>query len=131
MRIVSEDQLRSRLEAIGGEPRIVASGNFASPMRLLELLDSAFERYRLFMLNASCELPSRDGVIFETPFVGSGMRGAGDRLDYLPMRLSLVPHLFRRSRPPDVVLVHTSSVQAGKVSLGIEVNILVAAVEQT
>ena len=46
------------------------------------------------------------------------------------MRLSLVPRLFATMRPPDVVLLHTSTPRNGKVSLGIEVNMLVAAVEQ-
>jgi acyl-CoA hydrolase len=82
------------------------------------------------MLAAQAPLPTRDGVILETPFVGPGMRDAGERLDYLPMRLSLVPRLFATIRPPDVVLLHTSTPRAGKVSLGIEVNILVAAVER-
>lgn len=51
-------------------------------------------------------------------------------LDYLPMRLSLVPTLFERFRRPDVVLLQTAVPHDGRVSLGIEVNILVAAVEQ-
>ncbi len=51
-------------------------------------------------------------------------------LDYLPMRLSLVPRLFDVARPPDVVLLHTSTVHDGKVSLGTEVNILPAAIER-
>lgn len=132
MRIVSEHQLGQEFERLGRpEPRVVASGNFATPQRVLSLFDSATERYRLFMLNAHVALPEREGVIYESPFVGPGMRGRGSRLDYLPMRLSLVPRLFSRSRPPDVVLLHTSTVSSGKVSLGIEVNILVAAVEQT
>ena len=82
------------------------------------------------MLAAQAPLPNRDGVIFETPFVGPGMRDAGGRLDYLPMRLSLVPRLFATIRQPDIVLLHTSTPRAGKVSLGIEVNILPAAVER-
>ena len=69
-------------------------------------------------------------MIFETPFVGPGMRDAGERLDYLPMRLSLVPRLFATLRPPDVVLLHTSTPRDGKVSLGIEVNVLPAAIER-
>ena len=78
-------------------------------------------------------MPNRDGVVYETPFVGPGMRATGgpssSRLDYLPMRLSLVPQLFERSRPPDIVLVQTTVPRDGRVSLGIEVNILVAAIE--
>jgi acyl-CoA hydrolase len=134
VRVISEQQLARELEALAalpsGEPRVVASGNHATPRRLLDVLESALERYRLFMLAAQAPLPARDGVIFETPFVGPGMRGAGERLDYLPMRLSLVPRLFDTLRPPDVVLLHTSTPRSGNVSLGIEVNILVAAVER-
>lgn len=131
MKIVSEAQLERRLASIAGdEPRVVASGNVATPQALLRTMDAAAERYRLFMLAAQGPLPARDGVIYETPFVGPGMRDAGTRLDYLPMRLSLVPRLFQTMRPPDVVLLHTSAPRKGKVSLGIEVNILVAAVER-
>jgi acyl-CoA hydrolase len=134
VRVISERQLARELEALAalpsGEPRVVASGNHATPLRLLDVLDGALQRYRLFMLAAQAPLPARDGVIFETPFVGPGMRGAGERLDYLPMRLSLVPRLFDTLRGPDVALLHTSTPRGGKVSLGIEVNILVAAVER-
>jgi acyl-CoA hydrolase len=130
VRVVSERQLEEILGALPvAQPRVVASGNLATPRGLLGLLERSVERYRLFMLAAAPPLPARDGVIFETPFVGPGMRGAGERLDYLPMRLSLVPRLFATMRAPDVVLLHTSTPRKGKVSLGIEVNILVAAVE--
>ena len=47
------------------------------------------------------------------------------------MRLSLAPRLFRTARPPDVVLVQTSTPRGGSVSLGIEVNLLPAAIEAT
>jgi acyl-CoA hydrolase len=131
VRVISEQQLD---QVLGGlsilEPRVVASGNHATPRVLLGALERTLERYRLFMLAAEGPLPAREGVIFETPFVGPGMRDAGERLDYLPMRLSLVPRLFATIRPPDVVLLHTSTPREGRVSLGIEVNILVAAVEQ-
>ncbi len=130
MRVISEQQLRETLAALPVlEPRVVASGNLATPWALLDALEQAAERYRLFMLAAQAPLPARDGVILETPFVGPGMRDAGERLDYLPMRLSLVPRLFATMRPPDVVLLHASTARAGRVSLGIEVNILPAAIE--
>jgi acyl-CoA hydrolase len=74
-------------------------------------------------------MPERDGVLHETPFVGPGVRRS-PRLDYLPARLSLVPRLFARTHPPDVVLLHTTAPRAGRVSLGVEVNILPAAVEE-
>jgi acyl-CoA hydrolase len=131
MRVISERALQDALRVLpASEPRVVASGNFASPRVLLELLERSLERYRLFMLAAQGPLPAREGVIFETPFVGPGMRDAGERLDYLPMRLSLVPRLFDTLRPPDAVLLHTSMPHRGKVSLGIEVNILPAVVER-
>ncbi len=130
MRVVSEQQLEETLAALPAvEPRVVASGNLAAPRTLIDALERTVERYRLFMLAAQHPLPQRDGVILETPFVGPGMRDAGERLDYLPMRLSLVPRLFATIRPPDVVLLHTSTPRRGRVSLGIEVNILVGAVE--
>jgi acyl-CoA hydrolase len=131
MQVISIEQLEQVLVALPDlQPRVVASGNHAAPHVLLDALERSVERYRLFMLAAPAPLPARDGVIFETPFVGPGMRDAGDRLDYLPMRLSLVPRLFATIRAPDVVLLHTSTPRAGKVSLGIEVNVLVAAVEK-
>ena len=131
MQVVSPQQLEQALAALpASEPRVVASGNLATPRVLLEILERTVERYRLFMLAAQAPLPRREGVIFETPFVGPGMREAGEQLDYLPMRLSLVPRLFATIRQPDVVLLHTSTPRAGKVSLGIEVNILPAAVER-
>lgn len=103
------------------------SGNFATPRHILALVDATLESYRLFALNGQ-DLPAcRPDVVLETPFVGPGMRRRGN-LEYLPMRLSLVPRLFSRGRPPDVVLLHTSLPRDGRVSLGIEVNILPAAV---
>jgi len=130
VRIVDEQTVAGALEALGGCPRVVAGGNFGTPSRLLALADGALERYRLFMLAARGPLPDRPEVIFETAFVGPGMRDAGERLDYLPMRLGLVPRLFGTLRPPDVVLIHTSTPVDGRVSLGIEVNILPAAIER-
>lgn len=130
MRVIAEQQLEDAFAALpASEPRVAASGNLAAPRALLDILERAVEHYRLFMLAAPAPLPAREGVIFETPFVGPGMRDAGERLDYLPMRLSLVPRLFATMRPPDVVLLHASTPSRGKVSLGIEVNILPAAVE--
>jgi acyl-CoA hydrolase len=131
VRVISEQELERALAALPRpDPRVVASGNLATPRRLLAALERSVERYRLFMLAAQAPMPARDGVVLETPFVGPGMRDRGWQLDYLPMRLSLVPRLFDTLRPPDVVLLHTSAPRRGKVSLGIEVNILVAAVER-
>jgi len=132
VRLIATEELERALADVtvtAEQPRVVASGNHAAPRALLDALERSVERYRLFMLAAPAPLPAREGVIFETPFVGPGMREAGGRLDYLPMRLSLVPRLFATIRAPDVVLLHTSTPRGGKVSLGIEVNVLAAAVE--
>jgi acyl-CoA hydrolase len=82
----------------------------------------------LFALNGQQGIPDRDGVILESTFVGPGMRGS-KRLRYFPCRLSLVPNLLGETLPPDVVLLHTSVPVNGTVSLGIEVNILPAAID--
>jgi acyl-CoA hydrolase len=116
------------LSRLPGSPRVVAGGNHATPRRLLAVLDAAVARYRLFVLNAQAGMPDRDGVTLESPFVGPGMRGRTG-LRYFPSRLSLVPHLLGDALPPDIVLVQTSTPVAGTVSLGIEVNILPAAIE--
>ncbi|MFS2293042.1 MAG: 4-hydroxybutyrate CoA-transferase [Actinomadura sp.] len=128
MRVISERHLEAVLSGLPGRPRIVAGGNFAAPARALAVLDRALPEYRLFMLNAQEGVPDRDGVELETPFVGVGMRGR-DGLRYFPSRLSLVPNLLKGPLPPDVVVVQTSVPAGEAVSLGIEVNILPAAIE--
>lgn len=104
------------------------SGNLATPQVALDLLDESLDSFTLHILNALRPLPDREGVTLETAFVGSGMRGS-PRLRYLPCRLSLVPTLLHRSARPDVVIIHTSPPKGQSVSLGVEVNILPAAVE--
>jgi acyl-CoA hydrolase len=128
MRVISETQLGAVLSRLPRVPRIVASGNFATPRCALATLDGAVPEYRLFVLNAQDGMPDRDGVSLETPFVGPGMRGKR-RLRYFPCRLSLVPSLLARMLPPDVVIVQTSTPHDGTVSLGTEVNVLPGAIE--
>jgi acyl-CoA hydrolase len=128
VRTISEDGLSRVLSVLPGTPRVVASGNYATPDHLLNVLDRSVGEYRLFVLNAQRGLPSREGVWYETSFVGPGMRGH-PRLSYYPCRLSLVPHLLHQTLQPDVVLVHTSRPAGGAVSLGVEVNILPAAID--
>jgi acyl-CoA hydrolase len=126
--VVAESSLASVLGKLPGMPRVVAGGNCATPWRALAILDAAVPSYRLFTLNAQPGVPDRDGVILETSFVGPGMRGS-DRLRYLPCIFSLVPRMLQTVLPPDVVLVQTSVPAHGTVSLGIEVNVLPAAIE--
>src|ERR1700721_1219650 len=72
MQTVTEAKLGHVLNGLPGLPRVVTSGNFATPWRALSLLDAPL---------------------------------------------------------PDVVLVHTSMPADGTVSLGVEVNVLPAAIE--
>ena len=128
MRRISSGELAKVFQAITGPTRIIASGNFATPKALLKLADENLAEFRLLMLGAQKGIPDREGVIFESPFLGPGMRRS-PRLNYIPCRLSLVPVIIRDHYQPDVVLLHGSTVRDGKISLGVEVNVLPAAIE--
>ena len=121
-------ELIAALEALPANPRIVASGNGAIPFELLRIVDSTLPEFTLNMLAAHPGLPSREGITHETSFVGAGMRRS-PRLSYVPARLSMVPLLFSRTLPPDAVIAHTSLPHHGKISLGIETNVVVGAIE--
>jgi acyl-CoA hydrolase len=125
---VSTGELAKVLGSLPSGVRVVASGNFATPKALLKLADEHQADFRLFMLGAQVGIPDREGVIFESPFLGPGMRHS-PRLNYIPCRLSLVPVLLSQHYQPDIVLLHASAVRDGKVSLGVEVNILPAAIQ--
>jgi acyl-CoA hydrolase len=127
-RTVTGTELAAALSGLPDEPRVVASGNGATPRELLAVLDSHVPAYRLFMLNAHHGIPGRPGVVYETPFVGPGMRRS-PALAYVPARLSLVPRLFATTLPPDVVCLSVAPPIDGKFSLGTEVNVLPAAIE--
>lgn len=120
--------LAHALAALPPDPRVVITGNHAIPWHTLGLVDAALDRYRLWALNGQAGLPDRDGVVLETSFVGPGQRRS-PRLSYVPSRLSMVPKLFGTALPPDLVVLHTTRPRDGKVSLGVEVNVLPAAIE--
>jgi acyl-CoA hydrolase len=128
VRPINVEQLKKVLLALPDNPRIVASGNFATPKTLLAVIDSVIPEYTLHMLNGQPGIPDRDGVVLETAFVGAGMRNS-PRLKYVPSRLSLLPELLANHLRPDLVLLHTSLPRFDTVSLGTEVNILPAAIE--
>lgn len=128
MRVINLEQLKGILGNLEPNPRIVASGNFATPTFLLAAANSEIARFRLNMLGAQQGIPDRDGITFESSFVGPGMRRS-PRLSYVPSRLSLVPVLFRDHYRPDVVFLHTSTQRHDTLSLGTEVNVLPAAIE--
>jgi acyl-CoA hydrolase len=123
-------QVAQALAGVPADPRVVTTGNFGTPWTLLGAVDGALPAFRLYAINAQKGIPDRDGVTLETSFVGIGMR-KNPRLRYYPSRLSLVPRLFGSTLPPDVVVLHTSTPRDGTVSLGVEVNILPAAIEAT
>jgi acyl-CoA hydrolase len=128
VRTVGLDRLERRLAVLPGTPRVVVSGNSATPWEAVATVDRALPAYRLWMLNAAPGVPVRTGVVAETAFVGAGMRHH-PALEYRPCRLSLVPLLFAGVTPPDVVVVHCTPPEQGHVSLGTEVNVLPAAIE--
>lgn len=128
MRVVSVEQLKNVLASLPPNPRIVASGNFATPKTLLSLADECLPEFRLHMLNGQPGIPDREGITYETAFVGAGMR-RHPRLNYIPTRLSLLPVLYRDHYRPDVVMLHASSPRFDTVSLGTEVNVLPSAIE--
>lgn len=121
-------ELDRLLAALPPRPRVVVSGNAATPWTLLHQLDAALESYVLHLLNPQPGVPDRQGVTLETAFIGPGARHSS-RLSYVPARLSMVPLLYASRLPPDVVLLHTSMPHDGTVSLGTEVNVLPAAIE--
>ena len=128
MRKITVDEFKRVLLDIPDKPRVLASGNFATPKTLLTAFDSVVPNYTLHMLNAQIGIPDREGVQYETAFVGPGMRNS-PRLNYVPSRLSLLPVLIRDHLIPDIVLIHTSERRFDTLSLGTEVNILPAAIE--
>jgi acyl-CoA hydrolase len=128
MRVITAEQLKSVLANLPHNPRIIASGNFATPNTLLKVADENISEFRLHMLNAQPGIPDREGITYETAFVGHGMR-RHPRLEYIPSRLSLLPVVIRDYARPDAVFIHTSELRHDTVSLGTEVNILPAAIE--
>ncbi len=133
MRIIPADALGAVLRGAAARtaptpPRIVVSGNLMTPWDAVRIVDETLAEVTLYAVNAHPGFPDREGVTLETSFVGSGMRHS-PRLRYVPARLSLVPRLFSSTLAPDVVIVHTSTPTNDRVSLGLEVNILPAAIE--
>ena len=128
MRFQSVAEVKEVLHRAPPNPRIVSAGASIAPLALLQIIDEVLPTYRLNVINAKRGLPVREGVTHETVFVGPGMRGLPS-LVYTPCRLSLVPALFRGPLAPDIVTLHVAPPRDGKVSMGIEVMTLVAAME--
>ena len=125
---VTVEELTGRLRALPDNPRIVVSGNMAIPWEGVRAVDTALERYVLHALNAPPGIPDREGVTAETCFVGAGMR-RHPGLRYVPSRLSLVPLLYSRTLVPDAVLLQCAPPVDDQLSLGLEVNVLPAAIQ--
>ncbi len=80
---MTSQSLAPLLTGLPGRPRVVASGNAATPWSLLGMVDSLLETYVLHMLNPQPGIPDCDGVVIETPFVGPGARRS-QQLAYIP-----------------------------------------------
>ena len=128
MRVINQEQLKAILSNYTNNPRIIASGNFAAPKVLLAAADEVIPEFKLQMLNAHDGIPDREGIAYETAFVGPAMR-RHPRLNYFPARLSMLPVIIREHLRPDIVFLHTSAPRFDTVSLGIEVNVLPMAIE--
>ena len=122
------EEVVARLRALDGQqPRIVISGNSATPLTLVQALAGG-ERCRVFQLNA------QDG--FVPPPATSARHPSSDR-ECATAPAGLPAHAAV-ARPPAVQHRTTGrrgaaphlTARDGKVSLGIEVNILPAAIEQ-
>jgi hypothetical protein len=128
MRRVSESQLAEVLGQLPDVTRVVASGNHVAPLHVLSIVDGALAAYRLYMLNAPRGIPDREGVTYETSFVGAGMREPSTA-DLLPESAVAGagavagPARPRRCGPP-----HHAAV-VGYRQPRVEVNILPAAIE--
>ncbi|WP_455130506.1 acetyl-CoA hydrolase/transferase family protein [Propionibacterium acidifaciens] len=126
--MIRPEGLGAVTDGLPDEPRLVAPGGFSTPLELLALLDARLDRWALFCVNAPAGIPSHEGVTHETIFLGPAMRASG-RSRYFPMRLSLSTRLFRTTCPPDVVVLHTTAPRGGRVSMGIEVQVMLGALE--
>ena len=60
MKRITLEQLPSILGSLPPRPRVVASGNFATPHTVLNALDAAVPEYVLHMLNAQPGIPDRE-----------------------------------------------------------------------
>lgn len=129
MRIMSETEL---VEVLGGIPdgvRVLTGSHSGTPWAALAAFDASHWTYKLNVTNARKGIPTRAEVELETAFIGPGMRRVHG-VRYFPCHLSQLPALFERELPVDVVIVTTSRVVNGKVSLGTEVNILPAVIRE-
>ena len=116
------------LRGVAGQPRMVCGGSGATPLPLLGIIDRCVETWRLVCINAPVGVPTRKDVVHETIFIGPGSRRA-ESLEYVPCRLSLAPSLYEERLAPDILVLHTSTPRNGTVSMGIEVQVLPAALD--
>ena len=116
------------LRGVAGQPRVVCGGSGATPLPLLGIIDRCVETWRLVCINAPVGVPTRKDVVHETIFIGPGGRRA-ESLEYVPCRLSLAPSLYEERLAPDILVLHTSTPRNGTVSMGIEVQVLPAALD--
>ena len=121
-------ELTQRLRTLPENPRVVVSGNMAVPWEAVRALDAAQPTYVLHALNAPAGLPDARGRDRRDVLRRSGYASAP------APALRAVPALARPAalRPRAAarrVLLHCAPPRHGQVSMGLEVNVLPAALE--
>ncbi|HUW16535.1 MAG TPA: acetyl-CoA hydrolase, partial [Actinomycetes bacterium] len=62
MRTVTAEVAAAAVAALPPSPRIIVSGNVATPWHVVRAIDAAVPEYTLFALNAQQGIPTREGV---------------------------------------------------------------------
>ena len=118
-----------RLRTLPENPRVVVSGNMAVPWEAVRALDAAQPTYVLHALNAPARAARPRGRDRRDVLRRSGYASApAPALRAVPS-LARPAALRRAPSPPDAVLLHCAPPRHGQVSMGLEVNVLPAALE--
>ena len=86
--------------------RVRMYNEYFPPYKAAVVADETLPEFKLHMLNAHPGIPDREGITYETAFVGKAMR-RHPRLKYIPSRLSLLPVLIANYYRPDAVFLNT------------------------
>ena len=129
MRTLSVEELGRLFASLPGKPRVVVPGNAAVPWVGVRALDASNATYTLHALNAPAGIPDREGVTAETCFVGPGMRRHPRPVVRPEPALAGARAAAASARRPTSSSLHCAPPRDGQLSLGIEVNVLPAAIE--
>ena len=73
MKKITVDQLPGKLARLPDQPRVVVSGNFATPTSLLHAVDHSLPLSTLHVRNAPGQPPTRPGVVHGADFGSTPM----------------------------------------------------------